>query len=162
MEARLQDMDRRFILFHNKRHPNEMGETEVSEFLSRLANEGHVAVSTQNQALSALLFLYREVLQRHTLGFISGCDRPTRTPRVPVVFTKDEVRRVLNRIVPEYRLMAELLYGGGLRLMECVPLRVKDVDFGYRRITVRDGKGNKDRVTGMTFVTSRSCSGTRM
>jgi integron integrase len=128
------------------RHPGTMGEVEVAEFLTHLAKERHVAAATQNQAFSALLFLYQQVLQRK-LDFIYGVERVTLPARLPVVLTKREVRAVLANLKGDYRLMAELLYGAGLRLMECVRLRVKDVDFGYNRIIVRDGKGLKDRVT---------------
>jgi integron integrase len=140
------DWIRRFILFHGKRHPREMGEGEIAAFLTHLASERNVAAATQNQAFSAILFLYRDVLAME-LGFISGIERPTRAPRVPVVFTKEEARSVLAHLKGDYRLMGELLYGAGLRLMECVRLRVKDVDFSYRQIVVRDGKGKRDRVT---------------
>jgi integron integrase len=140
------DWIKRFILFHGKRHPMQMGESEVTAFLSHLASARNVAVSTQNQALSALLFLYRDVLRRD-LAFLGKIERPQRTPRVPVVFTRQEVQRVLAHLDGDFALMAELLYGSGLRLMECVRLRVKDIDFGYRQIVVRDGKGAKDRVT---------------
>jgi integron integrase len=137
---------RRFIFFHKKRHPMDMGETEISEFLTHLAAERNVAAATQNQALSALLFLYEQVLERK-LKFLAGVERASRPPKIPVVFTKKEVRAVLAQLNGDYRMMAELLYGSGLRLMECVRLRVKDVDFGYNHIVVRDGKGQKDRVT---------------
>jgi integron integrase len=140
------DWIRRFILFHRKRHPKEMGEKEISEFLSHLAVEKNVAASTQNQAFSALLFLYQQVLDRK-LQFIGDVQRVTRPAKLPVVFTPAEVRAVLAQLKGDYRLMAELLYGAGLRLMECVRLRVKDIDFGYGHITVRDGKGLRDRVT---------------
>lgn len=137
---------RRFILFHGKRHPREMGAHEIRQFLSHLAVEGHVAASTQNVALSALLFLYREVLQIE-LPLIEGVERAKRPKRVPVVLTRDEVERVLAQLEGTHHLMASLLYGAGLRVMECVRLRVKDVDFGYQQIIVRDGKGAKDRRT---------------
>ena len=137
---------RRFILFHRKRHPNEMGEKEISDFLSHLAVEKSVSASTQNQAFSALLFLYQQVLERK-LDFIDNVQRVTRPPKLPVVFTPSEARAVLAHLRGEYRLMAELLYGGGLRLLECLRLRVKDVDFGYGQIIVRDGKGLRDRIT---------------
>jgi integron integrase len=140
------DWIRRFIVFHQKRHPDQMGEEEIADFLSHLANDRHVSASTQNQAFSALLFLYQQVLERK-LEFIAGVERVTRPARMPVVLTKEEVRAVLKQMSGELRLMAELLYGSGLRLMECVRLRVKDVDFGYGQIMVRDGKGLKDRVT---------------
>jgi site-specific recombinase XerD len=123
-----------------------MGEVEISEFLTYLATERNVAAATQNQALSALLFLYEQVLERK-LKFLANVERASRPPKIPVVFTKKEVRAVLAHLKGDYRMMAELLYGSGLRLMECVRLRVKDVDFGYNHIVVRDGKGQKDRVT---------------
>jgi len=137
---------RRFILFHNKRHPREMAEPEVTEFLTHLARDEHVAASTQNQALSALLFLYKEVLKQE-IGWLQGVERAKRPSRLPVVLTRDEVRKIFAHLHGKHRLMAGLLYGSGLRLMECVRLRVKDVDLGYLRITVREGKGGKDRVT---------------
>jgi integron integrase len=139
------DWIRRFILFHGKRHPNEMGEPEISEFLSNLAVEKNVSASTQNQAFSALLFLYQQVLDRK-LDFIDDVQRVKRPAKVPVVFTPQEAPAVLAHLKGDYRLMAELLYGSGLRLMECVRLRVKDIDFGYNRISVRDGKGLRERV----------------
>ncbi len=140
------DWIRRYILFHRKRHPIEMGEREISDFLTHLAVEKSVAASTQNQAFSALLFLYQQVLERK-LDFIDDVQRVTRPAKVPVVFTPSEARSVLAQLKGDYRLMAELLYGSGLRLMECVRLRVKDIDFGYGHITVRDGKGLRDRIT---------------
>ncbi len=140
------DWIRRYILFHRKRHPNEMGEQEITEFLTHLAVDRNVAASTQNQAFCALLFLYQQVLQRK-LDFIDEVARVKRPAKIPVVFTREEARAVLDHLVSEYRLMAELLYGSGLRLMERVRLRVKDIDFGYGHITVRDGKGLRERVT---------------
>jgi integron integrase len=140
------DWVRRFILFHHKRHPREMAEAEVTQFLTHLARDGQVAASTQNQALSALLFLYKEVLKQE-IGWLDSVERASKPTRLPVVLTKEEVRQVLSRLEGTHRLMAELLYGSGLRLMECVRLRVKDVDFAYAHILVRDGKGAKDRVT---------------
>ena len=140
------DWIRRFILYHGKRHPREMAEAEVTEFLTYLAREGRVAASTQNQALSALLFLYKEVLNQE-IGWLEGVERAKTPARLPVVLTRDEVHKIFTRLHGTYRLMAGLLYGSGLRLMECVRLRVKDIDFGYLRITVRDGKGAKDRIT---------------
>ncbi|MBA3241072.1 MAG: phage integrase N-terminal SAM-like domain-containing protein [Acidobacteria bacterium] len=137
---------KRFILFHRKRHPSEMGADEIRQYVSHLANEGRVSASTQNQALSALLFLYREVLGSD-LPFIDGIERAKRPVRLPVVLTRVEVERVLASLSGTHHLMAGLLSGSGLRLMECVRLRVKDVDFGYSQITVRDGKGEKDRRT---------------
>lgn len=137
---------RRFILSNGKRHPRDMGPAEVERFLSRLAVEGGVAASTQNQALSALLFLYREVL-RIELPWLAGVTRAKRPVRVPTVLSRDEVTRVLSRMDGRPWLLASLLYGAGLRLMEALRLRVKDVDFERGEITVRDGKGGKDRHT---------------
>ena len=137
---------RRFILFHHKRHPLEMAEAELTEFLTHLARVDHVAASTQNQALSALLFLYKEVLKQE-IGWLEGVERPKKPARLPVVLTRDEVHKVFSHLHGTARLMAGLLYGSGLRLMECVRLRVKDVDLASLRITVRDGKGGKDRIT---------------
>ena len=140
------DWIKRFIRFHQLRHPKEMGETEVSSFLTQLARDGRVAAATQNQALSALLFLYKHVLKQE-IGWLDNVERAKRPARVPVVLTRDEVHKIFAHLHGMPRLMAGLLYGSGLRLMECVRLRVKDVDFGYARITVREGKGGKDRVT---------------
>lgn len=137
---------KRFIFFHEKRHPLHMGEPEVSKFLSYLAVEGKVSASTQNQALSALLFLYQEVLKQE-LGWINNVKRAKKPSHVPVVFTKEEAKAVLLRLEGTKWLMASLLYGAGLRLMECLGLRVKDIDFSYNQIVVRDGKGGKDRLT---------------
>lgn len=128
-----------------------MGADEIRQYLSHLANVGRVAASTQNQALSALLFLYREVLNVE-LPFIDGIERAKRPVRVPVVLTREECDKILSQLSGIYKLMAELLYGSGLRLMECVRLRVKDVDFGYKQITVRDGKGEKDRRTVLPIL----------
>ena len=140
------DWIKRFILFHNKRHPSGMAEAEVTEFLTHLARRENVAASTQNQALSALLFLYKEVL-RQEIGWLDRVERAKKPIRLPVVLSREEVRRLLGQMSGTPRLMAALLYGSGLRLMECIRLRVKDVDFAYARITVRDAKGGKDRVT---------------
>jgi integron integrase len=137
---------RRFILFHNKRHPREMGAHEVSQFLSDLAVNRHVAASTQNQALSAIVFLYQEVL-RQEIGWLDDVVRAKKAKKLPVVLTREEVKAVLATLSGSKWMMANLLYGSGLRLMECIRLRVKDVDFSYNHIVVRDGKGNKDRVT---------------
>jgi integron integrase len=140
------DWIERYIRFHGKRHPREMNEVEVGEFLTHLARDGRVAASTQNQALSALLFLYKEVLKQE-IGWLEKVERAKKPVRLPVVLTRGEVNAILKQLESTPRLMAGLLYGSGLRLMECVRLRVKDIDFGYARITVRDGKGGKDRVT---------------
>lgn len=137
---------REFILFHGKRLPNEMGANEISRFLSHLARERNISASTQNQALSALLFLYREVLDK-PIDWIDDVDRAKKSERLPVVFTREEARSVINHLRGEMWLMAGLLYGSGLRLMECIRLRVKDIDFAQSQIIVREGKGNKDRVT---------------
>ena len=149
------DWIRRFILFHNKRHPGDMAEAELTEFLTYLAREGRVAASTQNQALSALLFLYKEVLKQE-MGWLESVERVKTPARLPVVLTRDEVHRIFARLQGTHRLMAGLLYGSGLRLMECVRLRVKDVDLGYLRITVRDGKGAKDRITMLPVNVAKS------
>ncbi|MBI4246886.1 MAG: integron integrase [Candidatus Rokubacteria bacterium] len=137
---------KRYIFFHGKRHPVEMGAPEVTAFLTSLAVQGKVAASTQNQALSALLFLYREVLGVE-LPWLDDVVRAKRPLHLPVVLTRDEVRAVLQRLDGGPRLMALLLYGAGLRLLECCRLRVKDVDFATNQIVIRDGKGHKDRVT---------------
>ncbi|MHB1332064.1 MAG: integron integrase [Sulfuriferula sp.] len=137
---------KRFILFHDKRHPRDMAAPEIEAFLTHLAVVGNVSSSTQNQALSALLFLYREVLQME-LPWLDNVTRAKRPQRLPVVLTSQEVRAVLGQMSGVYGLMAALLYGTGMRLMECVRLRVKDVDFERSEIVVRDGKGAKDRVT---------------
>ncbi len=135
---------RRFILANEKRHPREMGVAEVEAFLSSLAVQGQVAAGTQNQALSSLLFLYREVLTLE-LPWMETIVRAKRPQRVPVVLSRAEVTRLLAMMDGHFALMASLLYGSGMRLMECVRLRAKDVDFELNQICVRDGKGGKDR-----------------
>lgn len=137
---------RQFIIFNGKRHPLETGAAEISRFLSYLAKERNVAASTQNQALSALLFLYREVLDK-PIDWLDDVERAKKPLRLPVVFNKVEARAVLNQLRGEMWLMASLLYGAGLRLMEAIRLRVKDLDFSKSEIIVREGKGNKDRVS---------------
>jgi len=137
---------KRYILFHDKRHPKDMGVPEIEAFLTHLAVEERVAASTQNQALNALLFLYREVLKKDLERPIDAL-RAKRPKRVPTVLSKEEVRRVIGHLSGTHQLMAKLLYGSGLRLMECVRLRVKDLDFAQRKIIVRDAKGMQDRVT---------------
>ena len=139
------DWTRRFILFHGKRHPRDMGEREVAAFLTHLAVERRVAAATQKQALNALVFLYKRVLER-PLGDIEGVAPASRPPKLPVVLTTDEIGRVLASLSGVYWLIACLQYGSGLRLMESVRLRVKDLDFEHRAVVVRGGKGNKDRV----------------
>lgn len=140
------DWIRRFILANNKRHPRTMGAYEVERFLTGLAVKGKVAASTQNQALSALLFLYREVLGQD-LPWMQNIRRAKKPEHLPTVLTVDEVTRVLGQMDGTAHLMACLLYGSGLRLMECVRLRVQDIDFARREILVRHGKGGKDRRT---------------
>lgn len=137
---------RRFILANGKRHPRDMGEAEVEAFLSALAVRGKVAAATQNQALAALLFLYKHVLNID-LAWMEGVVRAKRPQRVPVVLSRDEITRVLAGMDGRPWLLASLLYGTGMRLMEVLRLRIKDVDFGRSEITVRDGKGGKDRRT---------------
>jgi integron integrase len=135
-----------FIRFHGRRHPLELGEAEVTAFLSMLATERNVAAATQNQALSALLFLYKHVLGRE-LPWLSALVRAQRPVRLPTVLTEAEVRRLLANVEGMGALMVGLLYGAGLRQIECLQLRVKDIEFAYRQVLVRDGKGAKDRVT---------------
>ena len=140
------DWNRRFILFNNKKYPRTMGAQEVEQFLTYLAVNGRVAASTQNQALSAILFMYKEVLKIE-LSWLNDVTRAKRSEKIPLVFSKNEIRKVLANLDGTYWIMAHLLYGVGLRLMECLRLRVKDVDFDMNQITVRDWKGKKDRVT---------------
>lgn len=137
---------RRFIVFHGKKHPETMGAHEVTAFLSWLATERHVSASTQNQALSALLFLYRRVLQIE-IGALDAVTRAKRPARVPVVLTAEEATRLLSQLDGTCWIVVALLYGSGLRLQECLELRVKDLDFGRHEIVVRRGKGQKDRRT---------------
>jgi len=140
------DWIKRFIIYHNKRHPAELAEEEVARFLTHLARDRDVAPSTQNQALSALLFLYKEVLKCE-IGWLEKVERAKKPPKLPVVLSRTEVKRIFAHLHGVPKLMAGLLYGSGLRLMECVRLRVKDVDFELAQITVRDAKGGKDRIT---------------
>jgi integron integrase len=137
---------KRFIVFHGKRHPRDMGLQEVQQFLSHLAVAGHVAASTQSQALSAILFLYQQVLKQD-IGWLHDIVRAKQPQRLPVVFTQDEVAKVLRQLSGVTWIMGTFLYGAGLRLLECLRLRVKDLDFSSHHIVVRDGKGQKDRVT---------------
>jgi len=137
---------KRFILFHDKRHPRDMGPEEIRQFLPHLAMTRRVAASTQNQALSAILFLYKAVLQQE-IAWIDEIVWAKKPKRLPVVLTREEVKAVLQHLSGPTWLMASLLYGSGLRLSECLRLRVKDVDVAYHQITVRDGKGAQDRVT---------------
>ena len=140
------DWIKRFILFFDKRHPRDLGATDVEKFLTHLAVEGKVAASTQNQAKSALLFLYREVLEIE-LPWLDNVERAKAPKRLPVVLTRQEVQAVLSRLQGTQWLIASLLYGTGMRIMECLRLRVEDVDFSRKEILIRDGKGFKDRVT---------------
>jgi integron integrase len=142
---------RRFILFHGKRHPAEMGEAEINAFLSSLARDARVAASTQNQALSALLFLYRSVLER-PLPNIETLVRARRPTRLPAVMTPAEVRSLLKRMTGTPRIVATLLYGSGMRLLECLRLRIKDLEFSRNLIAVRDAKGRRDRVVPFPIV----------
>ncbi len=137
---------RRYILFHGKRHPKDMGAAEIERFLTYLAVQGRVAASTQNQALCSLVFLYKHVLGRELNGEINAV-RAKQPQKLPTVLSRAEVNRLMSHLSGIHWLMAGLLYGAGLRLMECVRLRVKDVDFDQHHIIVRSGKGNKDRVT---------------
>ena len=137
---------RRFILHHGKRHPRDMGAEEVERFLTHLAVERRVSASTQNQALGAILFLYRHVLEVD-LPWLENVVRARKSQHVPVVLSRREVQALLNELAPPIHLIAQLLYGSGLRLLEALRLRVKDIDFSYSQIIVRDGKGKKDRVT---------------
>ena len=137
---------RRFIAYHRGRDPASLGAYEVQQFLSRLAVDGRVAAATQNQAFSALLFLYREVLGIGLQG-LENTERAKRPERLPLVLSENEVRAVLRHLKGRMLTMAYLMYGSGLRLLECARLRVKDIDFDRREITVRDGKGGKDRLT---------------
>lgn len=135
-----------YIYYFNKKHPAEMGKNEVTEFLSYLASEKRVSASTQNQALNAILFLYRKVLSIE-IEVGNKMTRAKRSKHIPVVFTKEETRLILSNLKGVYWLIANILYGYGLRLLECLRLRVKDIDFNYNQIIVRDGKGEKDRIT---------------
>jgi integron integrase len=137
---------KRYILFHHKHHPSEMGEEEIRAFLFHLAEKEHVAASTQNQAFSALLFLYRHILNKDLVLDYKSIGA-SRSQRLPTVLTKEETWRVIDYLRGENQLIAKLLYGSGLRVLECLRLRVKDLDFEYKTITIHDGKGEKDRVT---------------
>jgi len=140
---------KRFVLFCENRHPLDVGEPELEAFLTSLAVDGNVASSTQNQAMNAIVFLYRDVIGRPLAGAINAVRAPKHI-NVPVVLTKDETMRLLNVMSGTTQLMAKLLYGSGLRVSECIRLRVKDVDFEMKQVTVRAGKGNKDRYTTLS------------
>ena len=137
---------KRYILFHHKRHPSEMGVLEIQAFLSHLAIERNISASTQNQALSAILFLYRYVLHK-PVEFPTDIIRAEKSKTLPTVLTHQEAMAVIDKMTGVSQLMAKILYGSGLRLMECLRLRVKDIDFGNHQILVRDGKGEDDRIT---------------
>jgi len=136
-----------YILYHNKRHPREMGISEIGQFITHLASEKEVSVSTQNQAFSAILFLYRHVLHVELDELNLMQFRPHRAKSVPIVLSKDEVRRLFAHLTGTPRLVAQVMYGGGLRMMETMRLRVKDIDFDNRQVVIRDGKGENDRFT---------------
>jgi len=137
---------KRFIFFHNKRHPNEMGQPEIEQFISHLALELNVAASTQNQARSAILFLYRHVLS-HNVASDLDIVLSKKPKRLPTVLTKSEVRQIIPLIPEQHQLFVKLLYGGGLRITEATRLRVQNIDFEQNQIIIRQGKGKKDRVT---------------
>jgi integron integrase len=138
---------RQYILYHKKRHPREMGVAEINDFITFLANQKRIAASTQNQAISAILFLYRNVLNIRLDEKALIPIRPTKPKRVPTVLSKNEAKKVIANMDGIYKFMAQIMYGSGLRLMEVLRLRVKDLDFANRQIIVRDGKGENDRVT---------------
>lgn len=140
------DWIRRYICFHNKQHPEKLGEKHISEFLTYLAVQKKVTSSTQNQALCAIIFLYKNVLDV-PIGELENLIRAKKPQKLPVVFTRDETKQILLQLSGVSWLMCQIIYGAGLRIMECVRLRVKDIDFNYRQIVVRNGKGEKDRVT---------------
>ncbi len=140
------DWAKRYILFHGKRHPNDLGEAEITAFLNHLAVQRNVAASTQNQALNALLFLYKQTLGREEVR-LDNLTRAKRPERLPCVFERDEVERLIGQLEGTHKLIAALLCGAGLRLLECLRLRIQDVEFGRNQIIIRNGKGAKDRVT---------------
>jgi integron integrase len=146
---------KRYILFHGKRHPRELDSEAVRAFLTHLAVNEHVSAATQNQAFNGLLFLYRHVLRTEPPN-ITGVERARHSRRLPVVFSKAEASAVIRQLDGENRLIVSLLYGAGLRIMEAVRLRVKDIDFGRHEITVRDGKGEQDRLTMLPHVLKES------
>jgi len=135
-----------FIFYNNKQHPNDLDKTHIEKFLSHLAVDKHVSSSTQNQALCAIVFLYKKVLEKD-FGWLEDVVRANRSKRLPVVFTREEVMKVFQNMSGETKLIASLLYGSGLRLGEALQLRIKDIDFTYKQLTVRESKGSKDRIT---------------
>ena len=141
------DWARRYILFHNKRHPQEMGVPEIETYLTYLAVERNVSASTQNQALAGIIFLYTQVLKIEIDPKEINASRAKRPQKLPVVLSKEEAHKIISLMVGTHKLMTQILYGGGLRLMEVIRLRTKDIDFANRQIIVRSGKGDKDRVT---------------
>lgn len=137
---------KKFILFHNKKHPSEMGADEIRVYINNLATNHHVSSSTQNQALQGILFLYKNILKKE-VGWIKEIKRSARVKHLPVVFSKKEVIKIFEHLSGVPKLVVSLLYGSGLRLSEALRIRVKNIDFDYKQITVRDGKGEKDRNT---------------
>jgi len=137
---------KRFILFHNKRHPKHMGADEIKAFINNLATNHHVSSATQNQALQGILYLYKNILNKD-VGWIENIKRSTRVKHLPVVLSKQEVKKVFEKFQGTNKIIVSLLYGSGLRLSEALKLRIKDIDFDYKQILVRDGKGEKDRHT---------------
>lgn len=156
-EQTYSDWAKRFILFHNKRHPKDMGAEEIRAFLAYLVTERNVAPSTQNQALHSILFLYREVLQIE-LPPLGDLQPSKKAPKLPVVFTREDVQAILAQLEGKKWLMASLLYGTGMRLTELLRLRVKDVDFRQNQITIREGKGSKDRITMLPLSVKQALS----
>ncbi|MFL5467967.1 MAG: phage integrase N-terminal SAM-like domain-containing protein, partial [Gemmatimonadaceae bacterium] len=146
---------RRFVLFHGRRHPSAMGETEIASYLNYLATDGGVSASTQNQALHSLLFLYRQIFKRD-IGLVPGLTPAKRGRRLPEVLSVNEVRMILSSMKGVPRLCASLMYGSGLRLSECTSLRVKDIDFHRNEIMVRGGKGDKDRRVPLPHLATRA------
>lgn len=138
---------REYILYHHKRHPKEMAAAEINQFITHLVTERNVAASTQNQAISAILFLYRHVLHIPLDETLIADFRPQRAKNIPTTLSKEEVRQIINHMQGAAKLAAQIMYGSGLRIMECLRLRVKDIDFANHQIIVRDGKGGGDRVT---------------
>jgi integron integrase len=142
---------RKYIIFHNKQHPSQLGINEIHSFINHLAVVKKVSVSTQNQALQSILFLYKQILKTE-IGWIEEIKRVERIKHIPVVFSREEAKNILSYMKGVTRLIASLLYGSGLRLNECLRLRVKDIDFDYKQIIIRDGKGEKDRRTTLPLT----------